>query len=96
LALLLDHGWNGRELGDLGLGTRDTLLERGDLLVGAGGTGAPALLLQADRRLPLRARAVLTLECDELGAALGDVGAQGGGLLLRRRQLGLQTFGTRK
>ena len=92
LALLLDHGGQGGELGDLRLGLGGPFLERGDLLVGAGGPRLPALTLEPDGRLPLGAGAMLALERDELGAALGDARAQVGSRRLRRRQVRLQGF----
>ena len=73
LALLLDHGRDLGELGDLGLGLGNALLQGRDLLVGTGRARAPALLLEADRRLALRARPMLALQRDQLGAALATL-----------------------
>src|SRR5262249_12459761 len=82
LALGFDQDGDLGELGHLGPGAANALPQRGDLLLGTGSARAPALLLQADCRLPFRARPTLAPERAELRAAFAARQAEGGGLLL--------------
>jgi hypothetical protein len=90
--LLLDHDGQASKTLDLRGCFGDTLLERGDLLMGTGRARFPTLAFSCNGGLPLRAGTMFTLERNKLGLGFADARPELTRRFLRGGKIGLQGF----